>query len=498
MRQPVPVEEVENGAVVFVEHPQSTYLVRSQPAQLTCKALNARRLRFRCNNKWLDESAHVVVGGISSPSQQPFLQASGSLRANALPPPPQPHQHNGHGQSLHHLFCCALRNCQDTSSVHSKTLLPNPAPERVPEGRTIQLPCVPPDADPKPEIIWRKDGQEISGHSGTDSIADSNLILASDGSLIISATRLSDSANYSCEAWNIANRRTTPAVQLLVYVDGQWSPWSPWQGACPSLHHTSPTFDCQLLAEQLAQPVNSPIQPLLPQQRRTRVCNNPAPLNDGAYCVGQDEQFRLCEHTCIINGGWSAWSMWSECNSQCQRLRNRECTAPAPVNGGAYCQGRDAQWSNCTDSKTGGGHIPSHCLPTTQMDNYAQPRVVDATAGVSHHQQLYVLASMGCVAFLLLVIAGLIAALLCRQKKGARKGCAKAMAISPAGSGGIFMEEKGEKLYFPVGVHDDELQHVRTVLLSQHQQRALLCDYSGANSPAKAMLTRASTPSSTP
>uniref|UniRef100_A0A915CLR9 Netrin receptor UNC5 n=1 Tax=Ditylenchus dipsaci TaxID=166011 RepID=A0A915CLR9_9BILA len=261
-------------------------------------------------------------------------------------------------------------------------------------------------------------------------------------------------------------------------VDGQWSPWSPWQGACPSLHHTSPTFDCQLLAEQLAQPVNSPIQPLLPQQRRTRVCNNPAPLNDGAYCVGQDEQFRLCEHTCIINGGWSAWSTWSECNSQCQRLRNRECTAPAPVNG---------------DSKTGGGHIPSHCLPTTQMDNYAQPRVVDATAGVSH-QQLYVLASMGCVAFLLLVIAGLIAALLCRQKKGARKGCAKAMAISPAGSGGIFMEEKGEKLYFPVGVHDDELQHVRTVLLSQHQQRALLCDYSSANYPAKAMLTRASTP----
>uniref|UniRef100_A0A915CWZ2 Ig-like domain-containing protein n=1 Tax=Ditylenchus dipsaci TaxID=166011 RepID=A0A915CWZ2_9BILA len=104
-----------------------------------------------------------------------------------------------------------------TQYIHSKTLLPNPAPERVPEGRTIQLPCVPPDADPKPEIIWCKDGQEISGHSGTDSIADSNLILASDGSLIISATRLSDSANYSCEAWNIANRRTTPVVQLLVY-----------------------------------------------------------------------------------------------------------------------------------------------------------------------------------------------------------------------------------------------------------------------------------------
>lgn len=46
---------------------------------------------------------------------------------------------------------------------------------------------------------------------------DSNLILANDGSLIISAARLSDAANYTCEARNIANRRITEPAELTVY-----------------------------------------------------------------------------------------------------------------------------------------------------------------------------------------------------------------------------------------------------------------------------------------
>ena len=59
------------------------------------------------------------------------------------------------------------------------------------------------------QLIWLKDGQEVK--------KDANVILGSDGSLIISAARLSHSGNYTCEAHNIANRRTTDPAQLNVY-----------------------------------------------------------------------------------------------------------------------------------------------------------------------------------------------------------------------------------------------------------------------------------------
>lgn len=41
-------EEVE-----IVESPRSAYIVRSRPTILSCKALNAQRVRFKCNSKWV-------------------------------------------------------------------------------------------------------------------------------------------------------------------------------------------------------------------------------------------------------------------------------------------------------------------------------------------------------------------------------------------------------------------------------------------------------------
>ena len=52
-----------------------------------------------------------------------------------------------------------------------------------------------------------------------------------------------------------------------------------------------------------------------------------------------------------VNGEWSEWSAWSECSARCvkgSQRRSRTCDNPAPVNGGAPCDGEASQRVPCT------------------------------------------------------------------------------------------------------------------------------------------------------
>ncbi|XP_030623835.1 unc-5 netrin receptor Da [Chanos chanos] len=83
-------------------------------------------------------------------------------------------------------------------------------------------------------------------------------------------------------------------------------------------------------------------------QKRSRTCTNPAPLNGGAFCEGMSVQKSTCNTPCPVDGGWAEWSQWTECSAECQRQRSRDCTAPEPKHGGRLCEGAALDTDNCT------------------------------------------------------------------------------------------------------------------------------------------------------
>nr|DBA21577.1 TPA: hypothetical protein GDO54_018188 [Pyxicephalus adspersus] len=196
------------------------------------------------------------------------------------------------------------------------SIMPGPSVVSTPVNQSAVLPCRA-EGLPKPTIIWRKDGIQLS-------VEMSRLEFLNDGSLRIPQVILQDSGYYLCTVTNSAGMARR-GVDLRVFVNGGFSDWQEW-GPC--------TRTC-------GQGV----------QERIRLCNNPPPANGGRPCMGRDVDVRSCNLSpCSVDGGWTGWSSWSQCSATCgegSRQRTRSCFSPPPQNGGRACVGKGTETELC-------------------------------------------------------------------------------------------------------------------------------------------------------
>ncbi|XP_064463690.1 semaphorin-5A-like [Ornithodoros turicata] len=90
---------------------------------------------------------------------------------------------------------------------------------------------------------------------------------------------------------------------------------------------------------------------------RSRFCTNPSPSNGGRTCEGHATEVTNCTR----NGQWTEWSPWSSCSQSCGlavKSRRRTCGNPSPAHGGRVCLGPEQEQLYCTSN-------PPCPVPTT-------------------------------------------------------------------------------------------------------------------------------------
>ncbi|KAM6165457.1 hemicentin-1 [Erethizon dorsatum] len=182
-------------------------------------------------------------------------------------------------------------------------------------GGKVRLDCQA-TGEPHPTLTWSRQGHSVPW--------DDRVSVLPNNSLYIAAAQKEDTSEYECVARNLMGS-VLVRVPVIVQVHGGFSPWSPWR-------------PCSVTCGNGI-------------QKRSRLCNNPLPVNGGKLCQGSHSEMRNCQNKpCPVDGDWSEWSLWDECTKSCGRgnqTRTRTCNNPSPQHGGRPCEGNAVEIIMC-------------------------------------------------------------------------------------------------------------------------------------------------------